>query len=112
MGMNLNWQGHEIACDDQGYLRNLTDWQPALAHVLAQRDAVVLEAAHWQVIDYLRDYYRDYETAPPMRLMVKALSERYGAQFANSRMLYRLFPDGPVKQASRYAGLPRPVNCI
>ncbi len=110
--MVLIWQGREIACDESGYLSNLGDWQPALAEQLAQRDCVVLGLAHWQVIDYLRDYYRNYETAPPMRLLIKALSERHGAEFANSRALYRLFPDGPVKQASRYAGLPRPVNCI
>jgi tRNA 2-thiouridine synthesizing protein E len=47
-----------------------------------------------------------------MRLLVRALGQRLGAEKASSRYLYRLFPAGPAKQACRYAGLPMPVSCI
>jgi tRNA 2-thiouridine synthesizing protein E len=26
--------------------------------------------------------------------------------------LYKLFPEGPAKQATKYAGLPKPARCI
>ncbi|WP_353846398.1 TusE/DsrC/DsvC family sulfur relay protein [Pseudomonas sp.] len=29
-----------------------------------------------------------------------------------SRYLFRLFPEGPAKQATKIAGLPKPANCI
>ena len=50
--------------------------------------------------------------APPMRVLVKAVAVRLGSEKGESRYLYRLFPEGPAKQACRYAGLPRPVSCI
>ena len=30
----------------------------------------------------------------------------------NSRYLYRLFPKGPARQASKLAGLPKPAKCL
>jgi tRNA 2-thiouridine synthesizing protein E len=47
-----------------------------------------------------------------MRLLVRELAQRLGAEKGQSRYLYRLFPEGPAKQACRYAGLPKPVSCI
>jgi tRNA 2-thiouridine synthesizing protein E len=50
--------------------------------------------------------------APGMRLLLKALATELGPDWGTSRRLYRLFPEGPAKQACRYAGLPKPVSCI
>ena len=47
-----------------------------------------------------------------MRLLVRELAGRIGAERGSSRQLYRLFPQGPARQACRYAGLPRPLSCI
>ena len=40
------------------------------------------------------------------------MKEEFGEEKANSRYLYRLFPEGPAKQATKYAGLPKPARCI
>jgi tRNA 2-thiouridine synthesizing protein E len=100
------------ALDQQGYLLDWQDWSPAVAEALAADDGVVLDASHREVLEILRNYYAEFEIAPPMRALVKILRAHSGDQALGSRELYRLFPDGPAKQACRYAGLPRPVSCI
>ena len=98
--------------DEHGYLRDWSQWTPDLAQVMAQADGIELNEDHWRVIGILRDYYGEFEIAPPMRALVKILRGRVDETMASSRALYRLFPDGPAKQGCRYAGLPRPVSCI
>lgn len=110
--MTIEFDGRTIPCDAQGYLLNQGDWTPALAQELARRDGLVLTPAHWEVLRFLREHYAEYQLAPPMRLLTKAIAARHGAEKGSSRYLYRLFPDGPAKQGCRYAGLPRPVSCI
>ena len=73
---------------------------------------LTLGDAHWQLLHMLREHYREFQVAPPMRLLTKVVAARLGADFGNSRYLYRLFPDGPAKQGSLLAGLPKPVSCI
>ncbi len=111
-GASIAWQGREIPVDERGYLRCLDDWSEALAEHLAARDGIALTPAHWEVLRFLREHYAQFRISPPMRLLVRALCERIGAERSSSRTLYRLFPDGPAKQAVRYAGLPRPLSCI
>ena len=45
-------------------------------------------------------------------MQVREFGQRFGPDKGSSRYLYRLFPDGPARQACRYAGLPKPVSCI
>ena len=78
----------------------------------AAADGIDLTPEHWEVIALLREHHERFRIAPPMRLLVKEIGRRLGVDKASSRYLYRLFPDGPAKQACRYAGLPKPVSCI
>jgi tRNA 2-thiouridine synthesizing protein E len=64
------------------------------------------------VINFVRSFYLTYNTSPAIRALTKAMKEEFGPEKANSRYLYRLFPDGPAKQATKYAGLPKPARCI
>lgn len=100
------------ATDTEGYLCNLQDWSPTVAETMAAADNINLTAAHWEVIQFLRDYYAEYQIAPAMRTLTRKIGEALGRDKANSRYLYGLFPYGPSKQASRYAGLPKPTRCM
>ncbi len=95
-----------------GYLSDFNDWQPLFAESQALGDAIELTPAHWELITFLRRYFVEFDMAPPMRLLTKAVAMRLGAEKGNSLYLYTLFPDGPAKQAARYAGLPKPTSCI
>jgi len=108
----LEFEGREIALDARGHLLDREAWSEALARHLAALDGIELSAAHVEVLWFLRDYHAEFGLAPPMRLLVKSLAMRLGADKAESRTLYRLFPQGPAKQGSRYAGLPRPLSCL
>ncbi len=98
--------------DDRGYLLDRSQWQHWVAEQMASRDDLVLSEQHWEILTFLQDYYDNYQMAPPMRVLVKAIAIQLGQDKAESRYLYRLFPDGPAKQACRYAGLPKPVSCV
>ncbi len=111
-GREIAFRGRRIALDERGYLRDPADWDRELAAHLAAADGIELGPAHWQVLDFLRDYHAEYGLSPPMRLLVRELAARIGGERGSSRALYRLFPEGPAKQACRYAGLPRPLSCI
>lgn len=101
-----------LARDERGYLLDPADWSRDVALAMAAEDALELQDEHWEIIEFLREYYAEFQMAPAMRLLVKAIAVRLGSDRADSRRLYKLFPDGPAKQACRYAGLPRPVSCI
>ena len=104
--------GRRIETDRHGYLTRWGDWDEVIGEHLAAADGIELSPAHWEILHFLREYYGEFQMAPPIRLLVKAVAARLGKDRGNSRYLYRLFPEGPAKQACRYAGLPKPVSCI
>ena len=106
------FNGQEIATDAQGYLLDSTQWDIALAAEIAQLETIAMTDQHWQVIYFVRDFYEQFNTSPAIRALVKAMQNKYGKELISSRYLYKLFPDGPAKQATKIAGLPKPARCI
>ena len=102
----------EIETDKEGYLINHLDWSEHIAQILAEQESIVLSASHWEVINFVRNFYEDYNTSPAMRMLVKAMGKALGSDKGNSIYLYTLFPKGPAKQATKIAGLPKPAKCI
>ena len=66
----------------------------------------------WEVINFLREYYQEYQIAPAVRVLTKAIGKKLGPDKGNSKYLYELFPYGPAKQACKVAGLPKPTGCV
>jgi tRNA 2-thiouridine synthesizing protein E len=108
----LLFNGQEYPTDPQGYLLDPASWTEQLAIYIAEGESISLSEQHWQVINFVRDFYLEFNTSPAIRALVKAMEKRYGKETINSRYLYRLFPNGPAKQATKIAGLPKPVRCI
>ncbi|AGH81575.1 sulfur oxidation protein of DsrC family protein [Psychromonas sp. CNPT3] len=98
--------------DAQGYLLDISVWNEALATHIANLEGITLTDKHWQVIHLVRDFYSQFNSSPAMRALLKALQKQCNDTTLNSRYLYRLFPDGPAKQATKIAGLPKPARCI
>jgi len=104
--------GKTVETDEEGYLINLDDWNDEIAVFLAKQDNIELAEDHWEIINFLREYYQEYQIAPAVRVLTKAVSKKLGKSKGNSKYLYELFPYGPGKQACRFAGLPKPTGCI
>lgn len=102
----------KIKLDDNGHFQDYKLWTKHLGEQLAQKDGIDLTDEHWQIIELVRKIYCDTETTPPMRLLIKAIKININKEIASSRYLYRLFADGPVRLASKYAGLPKPKHCM
>ncbi len=100
------------AFDKEGFLRQLDDWTPAVARQIAESEAIVLSDAHWEIIECLRGYYREFDASPAMRALVKYCRRELGADKGTSIHLLRLFPGSPAKLGSKVAGLPKPDNCL
>lgn len=108
----MEFNGKHIEVDSEGYLKNRDDWSEALAEAIARLEGITLSDAHWEVVRFVRAFYLEYNTSPAIRMLVKAMAQKYGEEKGNSRYLFRLFPDGPAKQATKIAGLPKPAKCL
>jgi tRNA 2-thiouridine synthesizing protein E len=101
-----------IETDKAGYLLNVADWTVELAQIIADNEQIEMTDEHWEVVNFVREFYLEFNTSPAIRALVKAMQIKYGADKISSRYLQRLFPDGPAKQATKIAGLPKPAKCL
>ena len=104
--------GKSYETDEEGYLVNLGEWNEDVANFIAKTENVEMSTNHWEVVNFLRDYYNEYQIAPAVRVLTKAIGKQLGADKGNSKYLYELFPYGPAKQACKIAGLPKPTGCV
>lgn len=104
--------GATIEHDEEGYITNLSDWNLDLAGVIAQTENIDMTDEHWAVVNFLREYYDEYQIAPAVRVLIKAIKKSMGPDVGNNKYMYELFPYGPAKQACKIAGLPKPTGCV
>ncbi|RLQ23062.1 TusE/DsrC/DsvC family sulfur relay protein [Seongchinamella sediminis] len=100
------------AFDKEGFLLNLEAWSPEVAQQIASAEGIELSPEHWEILELLRSYYREFDASPAMRPLVKYCSLKLGADKGRSIYLLRLFPGSPAKIGSKIAGLPKPDNCL
>ena len=98
--------------DKEGYLRELTDWNEAVAIFLAQQENINLSPAHWEIIKLLRSFYRRHQVSPATRALINLVKRELGPDKGKSVYLMKLFRGSPAKTANKIAGLPKPDNCI
>jgi TusE/DsrC/DsvC family sulfur relay protein len=110
--MAYNVDGKTIDADEEGYLTNINEWTEELGAEIAKAEQINMTSEHWEVVNFLREYYSEYQIAPAIRVLTKAITKRLGAEKGSNKYLYELFPYGPAKQACKVAGLPKPTGCI
>ena len=110
--MPIEVNGQSIATDEEGYLEDLSAWTEDVAKVLADSEGLEMSDDHWEIVKFLREYYEEYQIAPAVRVLTKAVGKKLGKEKGTSKYLYELFPYGPAKQACKVAGLPKPTGCV
>lgn len=102
--MDKQLSGLEIKVDNEGYLTDLSQWTREVAERIAAEEGIKLTEEHWKVIDYIQESFRNQES-----LSIRSIGKRGPVSI---KEFYALFPDGPLKKASRIAGIPKPASCV
>ena len=89
----------------------LTHWNRDSTIKSAAREGIVLGDEHWKAIIFLRHYYLEHGWPAHPHRLVRELDRAFSAA-GGTRYLYRLFPQGPLAQGTRIAGLPVPANVM
>jgi tRNA 2-thiouridine synthesizing protein E len=98
------FNGLTITTDDAGYLKDYKQWSPDLAVKIAASLNIDLTEKHFQLIHWLREKY-----AEGVPLTIRKVAN---SGIVDIKQFYQLFPGGPLKNAARIAGIPKPVSCI
>lgn len=99
--------GESIESDEQGFLLQ-PDYRDQVVKAIAAGEGIELTDAHWAVVRYLHEQYREHGHTPNFRAMLKDLTQLLPG--CDSKSLYDLFPIGPAKQGAKVAGLPQPLG--
>jgi len=103
--------GVELEVDEDGFIQEPENWNKEVAEDMAKLEASYapgqdhMSEDQWKVVDYLRNYFLQYEIAPPIRMLTKQTG-------FSLKQIYELFPRGPAVGACKVAGLPKPTGCV
>lgn len=87
----------------------LEAWSEERAQQYAAQEGIDLTDEHWVVVYCLREYYRLNGPPGHGRELEDMLNNRFSTQ-GGRKYLRRPFPNGPVAQGMRIAGLPVPAH--
>ncbi len=102
--MTTTIAGTEVSLNAEGYLTDLNQWTKEIAQEIATTEEVTLTEKTWEVIAWIQEQYRN-ENPLTIRKVGKS-------GITDIKEFYALFPNGPLKKASKIAGIPKPVSCI
>lgn len=92
---------HGPDLDEDGFLRDLNEWNEEVAAELARQEGIdLLTPRHFDIIRHLRERHGD-GIVISRRVLVRR-------KVATINELFQLFPDRPMVKAYRIAGLPKP----
>ena len=93
----------DVASQQRKYREaELSEWSETDAQRIADSEGFELTDAHLQVVQTLREHYREYGLAQSGRRLTDLLAVEY-ANLGGKKYLHRLFPRGPVSQGLRLA---------
>lgn len=94
-----------INVNEEGYLENFSQWTKEVAEEIAEAEGVApLTEKHWKIIDYLQEQYK-----AEVPLTIRKIGK---SGVTDIKEFYELFPGGPLKKATKIAGIKKPVGCI
>jgi TusE/DsrC/DsvC family sulfur relay protein len=99
-------EGREIQFDNDGFMLEPDLWDAEVAAAIANEEGIEeLSDKHWALVNFIREYWKEHDLAPPVRLLCSELN-------LSVREVFKLFTSGPARGACRVAGLPKPDGCV
>ena len=105
--IKISGKTYELLRD--GRLANTDDWNETVARAIAEKDGVELTDNHWEIINLMRDFYKQYNISPIRKLLLKAIKEKLGEKKASRDYLLSLFPVDELVVGTKISGLPMPM---
>jgi tRNA 2-thiouridine synthesizing protein E len=97
--------GQDVDVDAEGYLTDMNQWNGEIAKEIASGLNIgELSEKHWAVINWLRE-----QVAAGVELNIRKVG---ASGVVDIKEFYQLFPGGPLKNASKIAGLHKPTSCL
>jgi len=96
--------GKPIEVNEEGYLKNFSQWSKEVGEEIAREVNVPLTPRHWQVVDYIQDEFKK-----EVPLSIRKIGK---SGVVDIKEFYALFPNAPLKTATKIAGIPKPASCI
>jgi len=96
--------GKTVQVSDDGYLVDSAQWTKEIASEMAKEENIELTEKHFEVLEYLRS-----EIAAGNALSIRKVGK---SGIVDIKELYSLFPGGPLKLSSKFAGIPKPTSCV
>jgi len=96
--------GVSVEVNDDGYMIDASQWNKEIATELAKEEGIELTEKHFEVLEFLRNANEKGEMLTIRRVGKSGITDIKG--------LYQLFPGGPLKHSSKYAGIPKPASCV
>jgi dissimilatory sulfite reductase related protein len=99
-----NFLGKDVNVTEEGYFTDPTQWTKEIAVEIAKEEGITLTDKHYEILNYLRERILKGEA-----LTIRSVGK---SGIVDIKGFYDLFPGGPLKKASKIAGIPKPVSCI
>ena len=96
--------GKSITVNEEGYLTNFSQWDEKVGEALADEAHIPLTSRHWEVLKYLQN-----EQNNQVALSIRRVGK---SGVVDIKEFYQLFPNAPLKTATKIAGIPKPASCI
>ncbi len=96
--------GKNIQVNEEGYMTNFNQWDKTIGEELAKENNIELTAKHWELIQYIQN---EFKAESP--LTIRKIGK---SGVVDIKEFYALFPVGPLKTATKIAGIPKPAGCI
>ncbi|MBX7163453.1 MAG: TusE/DsrC/DsvC family sulfur relay protein [Saprospiraceae bacterium] len=96
--------GIGIEVNEEGFMTNFNQWNESIGQALAIENEIQLSPKHWEVIKYLQTEYKN-----DVPLSIRKIGK---SGVVDIKEFYALFPNAPLKTASKIAGIPKPASCI
>lgn len=96
--------GKNISVNEEGYLTDFSQWDEKVGEALAEEANVPLTPRHWEILKYLQN-----EQKNQVALSIRRIGK---SGITDIKEFYQLFPNAPLKTATKIAGIPKPASCI